>query len=666
MRKKIKILFISILCVVLLTACGTANTGVSAASVDVEATPKTDFYAYINKQWLKETKLKENESMVDNLSQLTDKTNDSIRQMVEQLDADYDSLKAGSDEKKLIDFYRLAKDFEMRNTLGLNPIKPYLDDIKKTSSIDELSKLTVAMYGKNVHTLFKMSVSQDFKNSAKNSLYIDPQELSFSKENFEGTDEFSVKKQQAFKEYLSEVFVLAGDVPEVASQKAKLLFELEREMASVQRPKEDLNDFEGKYNLKSWDEVKALAPRLPILETAKLLNASNEQSVIVTEPEALVKASELYEGKNLEALKAQLQYHLIEKYAEYLSEDLIKARAKYDGVSNGAVEIPTQEEVAFSAIETNFSDMIGKVYVKNHFSEESKADILAMVDELKATYAKRIKATDWMSEETKLRALKKLDTMIVKIGYPDKWEDYSKLNIKSKVDGGTLFSNVEEIQTLNLQKEFANLGKPVDKTTFGMPAYMVNAYYSPSNNEIVFPAGILQAPFYDPDADPEVNLGGIGAVIGHEISHAFDKAGSQFDENGNLVNWWKQEDLDKFQKKVQQAADIYSKLEVAPGYYVNGEISTGEIIADLGGLTVALDIAKQKGYDTKKVFEAYGKVWREVSTEEFAIENITDEHPPAKYRVNNIINQLDEFYKDFDVKEGDPMYVKPEERLRVW
>ncbi len=666
MRKKIKILFISILCVVLLTACGTANTGVSAASVDVEATPKTDFYAYINKQWLKETKLKENESMVDNLSQLTDKTNDSIRQMVEQLDADYDSLKAGSDEKKLIDFYRLAKDFEMRNTLGLNPIKPYLDDIKKTSSIDELSKLTVAMYGKNVHTLFKMSVSQDFKNSAKNSLYIDPQELSFSKENFEGTDEFSVKKQQAFKEYLSEVFVLAGDVPEVASQKAKLLFELEREMASVQRPKEDLNDFEGKYNLKSWDEVKALAPRLPILETAKLLNASNEQSVIVTEPEALVKASELYEGKNLEALKAQLQYHLIEKYAEYLSEDLIKARAKYDGVSNGAVEIPTQEEVAFSAIETNFSDMIGKVYVKNHFSEESKADILAMVDELKATYTKRIKVTDWMSEETKLRALKKLDTMIVKIGYPDKWEDYSKLNIKSKVDGGTLFSNVEEIQTLNLQKEFANLGKPVDKTTFGMPAYMVNAYYSPSNNEIVFPAGILQAPFYDPDADPEVNLGGIGAVIGHEISHAFDKAGSQFDENGNLVNWWKQEDLDKFQKKVQQAADIYSKLEVAPGYYVNGEISTGEIIADLGGLTVALDIAKQKGYDTKKVFEAYGKVWREVSTEEFAIENITDEHPPAKYRVNNIINQLDEFYKDFDVKEGDPMYVKPEERLRVW
>ncbi len=666
MRKKIKILFISILCVVLLTACGTANTGVSAASVDVEATPKTDFYAYINKQWLKETKLKENESMVDNLSQLTDKTNDSIRQMLEQLDADYDSLKAGSDEKKLIDFYRLAKDFEMRNTLGLNPIKPYLDDIKKASSIDELSKLTVAMYGKNVHTLFKMSVSQDFKNSAKNSLYIDPQELSFSKENFEGTDEFSVKKQQAFKEYLSEVFVLAGDVPEVASQKAKLLFELEREMASVQRPKEDLNDFEGKYNLKSWDEVKALAPRLPILETAKLLKASNEQSVIVTEPEALVKASELYEGKNLEALKAQLQYHLIEKYAEYLSEDLIKARAKYDGVSNGAVEIPTQEEVAFSAIETNFSDMIGKVYVKNHFSEESKADILAMVDELKATYAKRIKATDWMSEETKLRALKKLDTMIVKIGYPDKWEDYSKLNIKSKVDGGTLFSNVEEIQTLNLQKEFANLGKPVDKTTFGMPAYMVNAYYSPSNNEIVFPAGILQAPFYDPDADPEVNLGGIGAVIGHEISHAFDKAGSQFDENGNLVNWWKQEDLDKFQKKVQQAADIYSKLEVAPGYYVNGEISTGEIIADLGGLTVALDIAKQKGYDTKKVFEAYGKVWREVSTEEFAIENITDEHPPAKYRVNNIINQLDEFYKDFDVKEGDPMYVKPEERLRVW
>ncbi|MGC4430995.1 M13 family metallopeptidase, partial [Streptococcus suis] len=243
---------------------------------------------------------------------------------------------------------------------------------------------------------------------------------------------------------------------------------------------------------------------------------------------------------------------------------------------------------------------------------------------------------------------------------------YSQLAIQSKEEGGSLLSNFDMVKTLELREEMGQFGKPFDKSQFGMPSHTVNAYYSPTNNEIVFPAGILQAPLYDPKASPEENLGGIGAVIGHEISHAFDKAGSQFDEKGNLVNWWKPEDLEKFNKKVQQAADIYSKLEVAPGYYVNGEISTGEIMADLGGLTVAIDIAQKKGYDTKKVFESYGKAWREVTTKEFAIANISDEHPPAKYRVNNIVNQIDQFYTDFNVKEGDPMYVKPEDRLRVW
>ena len=388
--------------------------------------------------------------------------------------------------------------------------------------------------------------------------------------------------------------------------------------------------------------------------------------MVVTDPEGLKKVSELYQEKHLEALKALLQYRVIAHYSDYLSEDLIAAKAQYEGVANGAVDIPTTDVLAQSAVEENFSDMVGKVYVKNHFSEKSKADIQAMVQEIKQTYAERIKAVQWMSEETKMQALKKLDTMVVKIGYPDQWRDYSNYSIQPKEEGGSIVSAVEMIKTQELQEEVAQLKQPFDKSQFGMPAHMVNAYYSPGSNEIVFPAGILQAPFYDPNASPEENLGGIGAVIGHEISHAFDKSGSQFDEKGNLVNWWKPEDLEKFDKKVQQAADIYSKLEVAPGYYVNGEISTGEIMADLGGLTVAIDLAQKKGYDTKKVFESYGKVWREVTTQEFAIANISDEHPPAKYRVNNIVNQIDQFYKDFDVKEGDPMYVKPEERLRVW
>ena len=657
-----KISIATIACATFLAACGTNQMASSHAA----ATPQTDFHSYINADWLRETKLGQGQSQIDNLGQLTEKTQEAVQEMIDQLDIDYSKLKEGSDEKKLIDFYRLAADFESRNRLGLEPVKPYLDEIQKATNMAELNQVLISLYGKNIRNVINLSVTQDIMDSNKNSLYLDPHKLSFPKENYEGTDDFSLKNQKAFKAYLEKVFTMAGASSKEAANKAEKVFELEKELAAAQLPQEKAKDIQAAYNPQSWDEVKALAPNLPITELAANLGVQEAPFVVVTDPEALKKASDVYQEKNLEALKALLQYRVIAHYSDYLSEDLIEAKAQYEGVANGAVDVPKTDVLAQSAVEENFSDMVGKVYVKNHFSEESKADIQAMVQEIKQTYAERIKAVQWMSEETKMQALKKLDTMVVKIGYPDKWRDYSNYTIQPKEEGGSIVSAVEMIKTQELQEEMAQLKKPFDKSQFGMPAHMVNAYYSPGSNEIVFPAGILQAPFYDPKASPEENLGGIGAVIGHEISHAFDKSGSQFDEKGNLVNWWKPEDLEKFNKKVQQAADIYSKLEVAPGYYVNGEISTGEVMADLGGLTVAVDIAQKKGYDTKKVFESYGKVWREVTTQEFAIANISDEHPPAKYRVNNIVNQIDQFYKDFDVKEGDPMYVKPEERLRVW
>ena len=657
-----KISIATIACATFLAACGTNQMASSHAA----ATPQTDFHSYINADWLRETKLGQGQSQIDNLGQLTEKTQEAVQEMIDQLDIDYSKLKEGSDEKKLIDFYRLAADFESRNRLGLEPVKPYLDEIQKATNMAELNQVLISLYGKNIRNVINLSVTQDIMDSNKNSLYLDPHKLSFPKENYEGTDDFSLKNQKAFKAYLEKVFTMAGASSKEAANKAEKVFELEKELAAAQLPQEKAKDIQAAYNPQSWDEVKALAPNLPITELAANLGVQEAPFVVVTDPEALKKTSDVYQEKNPEALKALLQYRVIAHYSDYLSEDLIEAKAQYEGVANGAVDVPKTDVLAQSAVEENFSDMVGKVYVKNHFSEESKADIQAMVQEIKQTYAERIKAVQWMSEETKMQALKKLDTMVVKIGYPDKWRDYSNYTIQAKEEGGSIVPAVEMIRTQELQEEMAQLKKPFDKSQFGMPAHMVNAYYSPGSNEIVFPAGILQAPFYDPNASPEENLGGIGAVIGHEISHAFDKSGSQFDEKGNLVNWWKPEDLEKFNKKVQQAADIYSKLEVAPGYYVNGEISTGEIMADLGGLTVAIDLAQKKGYDTKKVFESYGKVWREVTTQEFAIANISDEHPPAKYRVNNIVNQIDQFYKDFDVKEGDPMYVKPEERLRVW
>ena len=362
----------------------------------------------------------EGQSQIDNLSQLTEKTQKAIQEMIDQLDMDYSKLEAGSDEKKLIDFYRLAADFESRNRLGLEPVKPYLDEIQKATSMADLNKVLISLYGKNIRNVLNLSVTQDIMDSNKNSLYLDPHKLSFPKENYEGTDDFSLKNQKAFKAYLEKVFVMAGASSKEAATKAEKVFELEKELAAAQLPQEKAKDIKTAYNPKSWDEVKELAPNLPITELATHLGVQDAPFVVVTDPEALKKASELYQENNLEALKALLQYRVIAHYSDYLSEDLIAAKAQYEGVANGTVDIPATDVLAQSAVEENFSDMVGKVYVKNHFSEKSKADIQAMVQEIKQTYAERIKPVQWMSEETKMQALKKLDTMVVKIGYPDK------------------------------------------------------------------------------------------------------------------------------------------------------------------------------------------------------------------------------------------------------
>ena len=461
-----KISIATIACATFLAACGTNQMASSHAA----ATPQTDFHSYINADWLRETKLGQGQSQIDNLGQLTEKTQEAVQEMIDQLDIDYSKLKEGSDEKKLIDFYRLAADFESRNRLGLEPVKPYLDEIQKATNMAELNQVLISLYGKNIRNVINLSVTQDIMDSNKNSLYLDPHKLSFPKENYEGTDDFSLKNQKAFKAYLEKVFTMAGASSKEAANKAEKVFELEKELAAAQLPQEKAKDIQAAYNPQSWDEVKALAPNLPITELAANLGVQEAPFVVVTDPEALKKTSDVYQEKNLEALKALLQYRVIAHYSDYLSEDLIEAKAQYEGVANGAVDVPTTDVLAQSAVEENFSDMVGKVYVKNHFSEESKADIQAMVQEIKQTYAERIKAVQWMSEETKMQALKKLDTMVVKIGYPDKWRDYSNYTIQAKEEGGSIVSAVEMIKTQELQEEMAQLKQPFDKSQFGMPA----------------------------------------------------------------------------------------------------------------------------------------------------------------------------------------------------
>ncbi len=519
------------------------------AMAEQAATPQTDFYSYINQKWLKESKIPEGEAAIDNFFETQKKTEARISQMIEDLRANYASLKEGGDDKKLIDLYNQALDFKSRNEQGIKPIQGYLDMVRNAKTREDLNKVLVALAQEDILTLFSFDILQDTKNSLVNALFIAQPSLGFSKKYFEDNDEYALKQQKAYKEYLKEIFTIIGDSPEVADKKAEQLYALEKDMAAAQLPQEEEQDFEKTYNVMTWEELKTLTPNLPFLEAAKGLKIDHAKKIIVIHPNSLAKANELYQEANLEAFKAQLEAKIITTFTSSLSKDLIEAKAKYDSAADGVYNLPTDEEQAFGVVDSIFSNILGKVYVEKNFLPTAKEDVVNMFRDIKARYIQRINNLDWMTEQTKQKALKKLDTMQVKIGYPDNWEDYSNLAIESTEQGGSLASNIIKIRKRSLEKRLSMLDKMPDRSEWGLPAHIVNAYYSPSANEIVFPAGILQPPFYNPNGTKEENLGKIGAVIGHEVTHAFDSLGSKFDENGNLSNWWQKEDLEKIQGK---------------------------------------------------------------------------------------------------------------------
>lgn len=634
---------------------------------EVALSPKTDFYTFMNQEWLEKTEIPSDSPSISNFYEANKKNEALIKELLEQLRANYDNLEDGSDYKKIVDLYNQALDFETRNQLGVEPIKAQLEKIRSVDNLEEFGNLSIDSFLSPVSKgIVSLGPDADFKDSNHNILYISVPSVSLAKNYYEDKDDFSGKIREASKEYIIEVLTISGNNKEEATQKAELIANLEKQLVSSFLKTEEQINKEVLYNEYTLDELKAFTEGLPIMTAIDRLDLARADKIIVMQPKAIEKLKELYTQDNLEAFKAQLEYFTVSSSSNLLSKDLILAEAKLSEAMTGISNTPSDEELAYAFVNDKLGYLIGKAYVEKHFPASAKQDILSMIDDIKTVYRERITAVDWLADSTKDKALEKLDKLTVKVAYPDKWEDYSDLDIKTYDEGGNLYVNMEAITARNNEKALATLNQAPDRDKWQMKPQDINAYYNPVFNEIVFPAGILQVPFYDVNADREANLGAIGAVIGHEISPAFDASGAQFDAEGNLNLWWTPEDYDKFGKKVKKAAEIYSALEVLPGYHVNGEISTGEILADLGGLRVVLEVAKKDNLDTKKVFESYAHVWRDKSTKEAMILGLTDEHPPSKFRVNNIVNLMDEFYSDFDVKENDPMYVKPEDRLNVW
>lgn len=648
---------------VLLASALTCFMSVSAYAA---VTPQSDYYEYINQQWLEKTQIPTGKSSISNFYILDEATEAQLMSLLHDYNANYKSIKSGTDLKKVTTFYRMAKDFEKRDALGFLPIKPYTNKVEKVKSVNEFNEVLVELAKDGLYGPISFYVYPDEKNNNINVLYIGTPNLGLAKEHLLGNDDYSKKLRKGYIKYITKLFTLNGDDEKVAKDKAQLVLNISTKEAKAILPKEKESERELFYNVKTWQEIKALAPNMPYAEVAKALDVKKANKIIVSEPKAIVEMNNLYNEDNLPALKAQMQALILQSNVNKLSKDGIKAATEFKKVATGVYDLRSDDKLAYRLTNYELGEMLGKFYVRNYFPASSKRDVLNLVKEIQEAYKKRLKTLDWMSEETKVQAREKINAMTVKIGYPDYWTDYDNLAIKSYEDGSNLVENSIAITRFEQAKNLEKINKAPDKNEWGMTPQTINAYYNPTFNEIVFPAAILQAPFYSQNASEEENLGAIGAVIGHEISHAFDVSGAQYDKDGNLHNWWQKADYEKFKEKVEKAAKFYSKFEVLPGYFVNGKISTGEVFGDLGGVTIAIAIAEDKNLDTKKVFASYAKVWRNKMTRDALIGRLIDEHPPGKYRVNGIVEQIAKFYQDYNVKPGDGMYVAPNERFSVW
>lgn len=619
-----------------------------------------DFYTNVNYQYLKTAEIPKGYSETGNLSELELNAEKNLKEIIKNLQKNKNNLKSDSDDRKVVDFYNMALDFKTRDELGYKPIKKYLDQIEEAKNVKQLNTFMIDNFAKGYGFLYPIEVDQDQKNSEKMILYVGEPEFGLEKPYYENNGEYYKNIRKAYKQLIEEFFILSGYSKKIAKEKTTLVYNFQKEIAGIKAPKEQDSDFEAKYNVYTLTQLDKETDNLSYSKLFEKYGIKPEK-IVVSEPKVLEFINKFFTNANLPTLKAYIEFQLIAQNSDLLSKNFLKARAKFSEAVNGVYDLRSNEDLAFDLTDAQLGELLGKLYVAQYFTSETKNSAISMVKEIINKYKTRINNSDWLSKNTKKEAIKKLDTMTIKIGYPDKWEDYSNFKIKDN-----LVNTIDEYSELETMKEIAKLNKAPDKNEWEMTPQTVNAYYNPLNNEIVFTAAILQAPLFSPKNSEEENLGGIGTVIGHEISHAFDDSGAQFDEKGNIKDWWTESDYEKFQKKVKKAADEFSKLEVYPGYFTNGDISTGEILADLGGITVAVNIAKDKSLNLDKLFRSYANTWRGVATKENLISGITDEHPNGKFRVNNIINQLDEYHDTYKTKPGDKMYVAPEDRLRVW
>ena len=654
--------------------------GINVNYMDKKVKPSNDFFRYVNGTWLDNTEIPNDRTRWGSFDELRKRTDADALAILKEATTN-PAYKSNTDQGKAVNLYQTILDTVGRNKAGIAPLKPYLTKINAVKNTKDLEALLIEMEPLGGIGFFGAGVGTDAKNSSRNVINIGPGSVGLPDRDYYVSDDADSKEKRAkYVLHVAKMLQFLGDSPAVAKANADRILALETEMSKPRLDRVERRDRRKSYNPMTLAELSKLTPSINWNNYFTKIGLAKADTVIVSQPKYMTALETIFKENKVADWKAYMRWSLLNRASSQLSTTIENANFDFYGKTlTGAVKQRPRDENALQTINGTLGEALGKLYVEKKFPAEAKTKAEKMIKNIFTAFENRINNLSWMSAETKVSAIAKLHKSRIKIGYPDKWKDYSALTVKSPKEGGTYFENAKNMAQWRYAENIAELNKPVDKDKWGMSPQTVNAYYNPSNNEIVFPAAILQPPFYNYQADEAVNYGGIGGVIGHEISHGFDDSGSRYNADGNLVDWWTAEDLKQFSALTGALAAQYSALEPLPGTFVDGKFTLGENIGDLGGVNAAYDglqiYLKENGNPglidgytpEQRFFISWSTIWRSKMRDEALKNQVkTDPHSPGMYRAYVPLQNIDTFYQAFDIKATDGMYIAPEKRVRIW
>ena len=626
---------------------------------------KDDFYAAVNKAWLDKSEIPAGLSVNGPFYGLSLTVTEQVAKLISDIAAKPQT--PGTPEAKIKALYDCVMDVEAREQAGVAPIQAYLDAIENAKTLAELIDADCKMQKElGISTLLGFGLTSDFEDSNCKVVAFSAFGASMTKDFYENGTQ---AQKDAYLSYVSKLLTLSGLSEEAATEQAKLVYAAEEKVAKASYDPQEYSDVDKINNIYTLGDLQKQFRGVSLQKVYAATGLASSDRILVTDPGAMQAASAYFTDAQLKTLKALARTALVSSVGGCLNQAFLDASLDFTQAYYGIDARQPTEQLAAQQVQALLADYLGRAYVEAHFSERAKQDVEEMIHEFLDIYKARIEALDWMSDATKQKAIRKLDTMKIKVGYPDSWETcLDNARIESPEEGGTFFWNVIAIQKAATAEAIAKQNQPVDKTEWAMQPFTVNACYSATANDITFPAAILQAPLYDVNASREENLGGIGYIIAHEITHAFDNNGAKFDENGNAANWWTEQDLAAFQQKCMQVASWYDGQEVCPGVSCSGVLTISENVADLGAMQCILAAAKQKkNPNLDKLFRAVANTWASTTTRQMREYLATmDVHAPDKLRCNRVLQTIAEFYETYDIQPGDGMWTDPQSRVSVW